>query len=198
MRKLSLLFTVLLVVQGKTQTKLINFKSHSGSAHHFTKTLLLNPSRFETSNFGVGPQRYVRNSNLDSVILLSEHTAIMVTSESCGFEDYNGRGQSHAEIWTAGRDTVKNHPLFNGNNSLQTIKTVLKNDYYFTNPVEKVVFVGFEKKNAETEESGIVEQQPTRKHVLKNQKEGIPEKNRPSFFMIIILSLFSTLFRRPF
>ena len=94
MRKLSLLFTIFLVVQGKTQTKLINFKSHSGSAHHFSKTLLLNPSRFETSNFGVGPQRYVRNSNLDSVILLSEHTAIMVTSESCGFEDYNGRGQS--------------------------------------------------------------------------------------------------------
>ena len=74
----------------------------------------------------------------------------------------------------------------------------MKNDYYFTNPVEKVVFVGFEKKNAETEESGIVEQQPKRKHSLKNQKEGIPEKNRPSFFMIIILSLFSTLFRRPF
>jgi hypothetical protein len=198
MKKLKLLFTAFLVTQGTAQTKMIHFKSHSGSAHHFSMTLALNPSHFETSNFGVGPQRYVRNSNLDSVILLSEHTAIMVTSESCGFEDYDGRGQSHSEIWSAGRDTVKNHPLFNGNNSLKTIKTVLKNDYYFTNPIEKVVFVGFEKNNAEKEELGIAEQHPTKKHTLKNQEEDIPKKNRPSFFMIIILSLFTTLFRRPF
>jgi methylthioribose-1-phosphate isomerase len=32
--------------------------------------------------------------------------------------------------------------------------------------------IEIEKKNAETEESGIVEQQPKRKHSLKNQKEG--------------------------
>lgn len=198
MKNLNLLFTVFIVVQATAQTKWINFKSHSGSAQHFSKTLVFNPSSLETSNFGVGPQRFVRNSNLDSVILISEHTAIMVTSESCRIEDYDGRGQSHPEIWSAGRDTVKNHPLFNGNNSLKTIKTTLKNTYYFTNPIEQVVFVGFEKNTVEANELRIVDQQPTRKQTLKNHEEDAPIKSRPSFFMIIILSLFTTLFRSPF
>ena len=176
------------------QTKMISHKSHSGSSINFKKSLSLNSLDIGNSNFGIAPQRYIRNSKLDTVKLLSPHVAVMITSESCYSEDYDGGDRSSAGIWSAGTDTVIDHPVFNGKNTLKTIKSTLKNEYYFHNSIDNVVFIGFEGEYAIHNPKAINEP----KSNMGNIENDSNRKNRPSYFMIILLSLLSTVFRGQF
>jgi hypothetical protein len=179
-----------------SQTKLISHKSHSGSSANFKKALKENLFTIGESNFGMAPQRHVRNSKLDTVKLLSSNVAIMITSESCRWEDYDGRDRSNESVWSAGSDTVYDHPVFNAKNSLPEIKSKLKHEYFFANSIDSVVFIGFDGKYA------TVAPKQAHTPIVKKEKpiqedEFIPRK-RPSIFVIILLSLFTTLFRSPF
>lgn len=124
------------------QTKWIAHKSHSGSAENFG--LITPGSAFEDdgSNFGRAPEPTVKTAQLDTVIRLSGCEAVMITSEYC----QERRLKTEKRLWSAGRDTVKNHPLFCNNYSVDEIKRRLKRDYYFKNDVNSIVFIGFGKK----------------------------------------------------
>lgn len=181
----------------KAQTKWIAHKSHSGSKTSFTKALHSNLFNIGESNFGMAPQRHVRNSNLDTVKLLSPTVAVMVTSESCYWEDYGGGDRTNGQLWSAGTDTVYDHPVFNRKHSVEEIKKKLKEEYFFQNPVDSIVFIGFDGKyvtvhsKPEThDEKELTDRQESHAY----NKHG---KRRP-YFIIIILTILSSIFSRPF
>lgn len=184
----------------QSQTRLIAHKSHSGSKRTFARALENTKSSILTSNFGMAPQRFVRNSNLDSVILLSNNTAIMVTSESCNWEEFDGRDKSSKQLWSAGRDTVYDHPVFTSKNSLSTIKHTLKEEYFFSNPINSIVFIGFD--STFQKEISTLRPSKTPDLATKNTSETVSDtvsKKRPkSLFLIFILSLFNALFNHKF
>lgn len=172
---------------------MISHKSHSGSSKNFKKALTKDLFDISESNFGMAPQRFVRNSNLDTVILLENKKAVMITSESCHYEDYDGSDRSKTQVWSAGADTVLDHPIFNGEIPVESIKKILKEEYYFSNPIESVVFIGFdgqyavEKKKKKNEP---FERSETTKE--KNSDEETPVRKR-SLFVMIIMTLLSII-----
>lgn len=200
-------FTLLIALSAASfssgQTRMINHKSHSGSRSNFSRSLSSSLFYKGESNFGMAPQRHVRNSKLDSVILLSEKVAVMVTSESCHYEDYDGRDQSKPYLWSAGKDTVYEHEVFNSGKSVEEIKKILKSEYYFANSIDDVVFLGFdgkyvESKNKMKEEAITSQIEPvkmTEKKQKKERENSTPTKKPDSMFTLFLLSLLSVLFR---
>lgn len=198
---LSISFFFLVISSGFCQTKMISHKSHSGSSKTFSRALKNNLFNMGESNFGMAPQRMIRNSNLDTVKLLSPHVAVMFTSESCQWEDYEGDNRSSSELWSAGIDTVFDHPVFNSKNTLTEIKSKLKSEYYFSNSIDSVVFIGFEGNYAiaTPKTSAPIKVNPHAISEIENEtNNGTNNGKKPSIFMIIILSLFSSIFRMPF
>lgn len=180
------------------QTKFISYKSHSGNKRHLNTALSRNLFSMGESNFGMAPQRMVRNSKLDTVILVSEKKAIMITSEYCHFEDYGGGDRSSAQLWNAGKDTVYDHPVFNSGKSVSEIKKTLKQEYYFANPIDSVVFLGFD--GEYYKETTKNTKQKTAPIEMKKQislEDENPQKEEPrkpkSLFMIFVLSVFSVI-----
>ena len=145
----TILISFLLLCAGTTfsQTKLIFHKSHSGSSSSFVKSINGN-----YSNFGKAPIREVKNAMLDSVIFLTDTSAVMVTSEYCTRKgeyspaEFEGttKTRNQGKLWRAGRDTVYNHPLFSRKHSLDSIKMVVATEYYFKNNIDNVWFVGYD------------------------------------------------------
>lgn len=147
MRHLFLLLLFAVTASSFAQTKKIAFKSHSGSDENFAIALENNLFGMENSNFGHAPQREVKTAQLDSVIFISDSVAIMVTSEYCTRTDRSGnKPVDDPKLWKAGQEKVYNHPLFSKKHSLDSIKTVLKEQYNFNNEIEKTVFVGYDNK----------------------------------------------------
>lgn len=194
----SIILFVLLSNFSFSQTKLISHKSHSGSCKNFKMALDNNLFNMNESNFGMAPQRFVRNSNLDSVILLSDNVAIMVTSETCNWEDYGGRDKSNKELWSAGRDTVYDHPVFTTKNNLKTIKSTLKEEYYFANSIDSVVFIGFDgnfalaKAPANSDTRGDADNASE-----ENDSENNPKRPK-TLFLIFIISFFKSIYNFSF
>ena len=178
------------------QTKLISHKSHSGTNTTFSNSIKKNLFNIGESNFGMAPERFVRNSNLDTVKLLSPHVAVMITSETCFREDY-GRNRGSMELWSAGTDTVYNHDVFNSKNSIQQIKSKLKNNYFFNNSVDSIVFIGFDGKYAIVAPKS---QLPINADSTKSldRKNNSQVHKRPSLFMMVIFAILSKFFKTPF
>ena len=177
------------------QTKLISHKSHSGSNTTFSNSIKKSCFSIGESNFGMAPERFVRNSNLDTVKLLSPHVAVMITSETCFREDYS-RNRGSMELWSAGTDTVYNHDVFNSKNSIAQIKSKLKNNYFFNNSVDSIVFIGFDGKYAtvEVKNQPIVEENTNTSEKSSNTKEY----KKPSLFMMVIFAILTKFFKTPF
>ena len=178
------------------QTKLISHKSHSGSNTTFSNSMKKNLFNIGESNFGMAPERFVRNSNLDTVKLLSPHVAVMITSESCLRDDYS-RNKSSMELWSAGTDTVYNHDVFNSKNSIAQIKSKLKNNYFFDNSVDNIVFIGFDGKYAIVAPKS---QLPVNADSTKSldRKNNSQVYKRPSLFMMVIFAILTKFFKTPF
>src|SRR5437773_5026715 len=133
MKQTALLFILTWITAGYSaigQTKKIAFESHSGSSSNFKIALEENFFDMDNSNFGLAPERMVTSSELDSVIFVSDSIAVMVTSYYCK-KMIDPSPQE--KLWRAGRDTVYYHPLFSRQHSLDSIKMVLKGEYYFKN-----------------------------------------------------------------
>jgi hypothetical protein len=157
MKQLLILCLCFACIGSSAQTKKIAFKSHSGSTENFATALENNLFDMENSNFGAAPIRDVRTAQLDSVIFISDTVAIMVTSEYCTKMDRTSQQPiSDPRLWEAGRQTVFNHPLFSRKHSLDSIKSILREQYNFQNPVEKVVFVGFDNKKKKYKANTII------------------------------------------
>ena len=70
----------------------------------------------------------------------------MATSEVC--TDAWQRNEQ-PKVWQEGIDTVYNHPLFSNQHNLDSIKSVLRKEYFFANAIGSVKFVGYDNdKNA--------------------------------------------------
>lgn len=187
-------------VNAWSQTKLIAHKSHSGSAKTFKFTWHSKAFDKGESNFGIAPQRMVRNSRLDTVRLLPDSRVVMITSESCHWEDHGGRPESNPELWSAGKDTLNGHPLFNAQHTPQEIRQTLKDEYYFTNSPSSVVLIGFDGQNQEISETPQLTQSPLKLKKKKNtQQEEThqPIERRPSLFFMIVMTLLSSILRIP-
>jgi hypothetical protein len=128
---------LLLALTSIAQTNIIRHKSHSGSMASFYSAV--EPEATETPDFGRGPEEYVRTAALDSVIFISDSVSVMITSNYC-----NRPRNGTTNKWSAGKDTIINHPLFSHQHSLDSIKKVLFSHYYFVNPVDSVRFIGFD------------------------------------------------------
>lgn len=162
----TILITFLLVCTGTafSQTKLIFHKSHSGLRTSFVKSINGN-----YSNFGKAPIREVKNAMLDSVIFLTDTSAVMVTSEYCTRKgeyspaEFEGtaKTRNRGKLWYAGRDTVYNHPLFSHKHALDSIRFAVKTEYYFKNDIDSTRFVGYDNAASNTQK---VVKQPSEKN----------------------------------
>lgn len=152
------------------QTKIISHKSHSGSNSTFHKALKNKLFDIGDSNFGVAPEILVRNAKLDSVIKISKEKVIMVTSETC--QDLYRDQTEH--LWRAGRDTVSNHPVFNTEITVDSMKEILAKQYYFNNEINNTVFIGFD--------APIITKDTVIKRLIENKeiKSKKPEKQTKS------------------
>lgn len=143
MRKIFITSFILASISLQAQTKKIAFKSHSGSAENFATALADNLFDMENSDFGAAPERTIRTAQLDSVIYVSDSISYLVTTTWCT-EWRSRKKDDDSTLWYPGRQMVFKHPLFSKKHSLDSIKNVIKQNYYFKNPVEKVVFIGFD------------------------------------------------------
>jgi hypothetical protein len=183
-----------------TQTKLIAHKSHSGSAKSFKYSLHSKAFSKGESNFGQAPQRLVRNSRLDTVRLLPDARVVMITSESCYWADYGGSPESNPELWSAGKDTLNGHPLFNAEHTPMEIRKTLKDEYYFTNSPASVVLIGFDEPKEELAETPKLDQSPIKviKKKTKSEEPQQPAQKGPSLFFMIVMTLLSSILRLPY
>ncbi|MES2557679.1 MAG: hypothetical protein V4604_16095 [Bacteroidota bacterium] len=151
----TILITFLLACAGTafSQTKLIFHKSHSGSSTSFVNT-----TNGNSSNFGVAPIREVTTAVLDSVIYLTDTSAIMITKECTYLNGYYQmeKTPTASSDWRPGRDTVFYHPLFSRKHALDSIRMVIKTEYYFQNDIDSTQFVGYD--NAVPKTQKIVKQ----------------------------------------
>jgi len=143
------LFFCLLFNTAFAQTKLIAHKSHSGNVENFKKSLTHDLFDIECSNFGVAPTRVVENADLDSLIFISDWMAVMVTSNHCT-DTYTDK---HS-LWRAGRDTVYHHALFSKQHSLDSIKLILQQQYFFNNPIDETIFIGYDNSENQQQQQG--------------------------------------------
>lgn len=142
-----LILAILFIRDSFSQTNLIFHKSHSGS-----KSVNFNSFAAPLSNFGAYPTERIQNAVLDSVIYISDSTAVMITSIYCpkqsvrfnqGQNEKNKR-TNYGHLWSEGRDTVRYHPLFSHPHALDSIREVLREQYNFTNDIDSTKFVGYD------------------------------------------------------
>lgn len=169
------LLSIIFWISVNAQTKVISHKSHSGSKANFRTALNADLFDLSKSNFGAAPIRMVRRAQLDSLIYLSDTSAVMVTSEVCWTED-RGRKKDDESLWQSGKDTVKFHPLFTKQHSLDSIKEVLGSQYNFQNPVDSMVFIGYDNEKPAPEpqpksESLPNQEQPKEKMSKKDKRK---------------------------
>ncbi len=130
----------ILLISGSTgsfaQTKKIAHRSHSGSNSTF--------SLKDIDNLGVAPTQRITEANLDTLKILPDNRIVMITSQTCHDENWNGRVLSDTSIWKAGSDTLDNHPLFSKKHELNHIKKELKQTYNFQNDIDEVEFIGYD------------------------------------------------------
>ncbi|MCT2563286.1 hypothetical protein [Chryseobacterium herbae] len=122
-----------------SQTKLIAFKSHSGHSADFNTAVSKNLFDANFSNLG-DSRPFYEKMKLDSVIILEDGESVLVTrSAGILFNDKK-------EEWQPGRKVVHNRALFAKKN-IDSVKTVLKNNYQFVNDMDSVVVVKYNKQD---------------------------------------------------
>lgn len=61
-----------------------------------------------------------------------------------------------AKLWRVGKDTLYHDPLLGRKHSLDSIKTVLKTTGNYINPVEKIVFIGYDNKKTKNKKNNSI------------------------------------------
>jgi hypothetical protein len=177
---------------GFAQTKKIAFKSHSGNMANYACAVSQNLYDIENSNFGAAPEREIFEAKLDSVIFICDTAAIMVTSQYCSNKNWTTNTQTKAKLWKAGRETVYYHPLFSKKHSLDSIKNILKTQYYFKNPIEGVKFIGYDNTKDSCKNDGYISKSVSPPTSTPNSIDnGFTSKQLP--ITILGIFLFSVL-----
>ena len=158
-----------------SQTKMIAYKSHSGSANNMERSIEMDLFNMPNSNLGAAPERFVFNAQLDSLIFLDDTSTVMVTSNYC----FNTRIRNDKALWRAGRDTVKHHEVFRTNLSEDSIRKIIKSRYHFVNDPNQIVFVNHPtsledevQQEEEPEEEGEEEKKPKKKKKKRKKKNS--------------------------
>jgi hypothetical protein len=136
------------------QTQKIAFESHSGAPENFLIAISDDFFNTDESDFGLPPKE-VKQYRLDSVILLSDSIAVLITTEYSRSATDPVDSMKFAGIK---RDTVLNDLLFSRKHSLDSIRTVLAKDHYYINSssLRKVKFIGYDNKKPTTLKNNIV------------------------------------------
>lgn len=146
MKTYSLFFLIILtflVFDLRAQTKIIAHKSHSGKSNdkYLNHSFTIGDHWF--SNFGAAPQKFIRNAHLDSVLYINDSITVMFTSTHCqDLYDYS----NDETLWKAGKDTLINHPVFSQKIEVDSMKEIIKKQYYFKNKISDVKFIHFDKR----------------------------------------------------
>ena len=76
----------------------------------------------------------------------------------------------------------------------------MKEDYFFANPIETVVFIGFDGKYPlpKTEPKEKIKVKEIKTDIQQDEFEVEPKRKKDSIFSLFILSLLSMIFRSPF
>lgn len=161
-----------------SQTKLISYKSHSGNMRNFSADAI----DIGEGNLGMIPQRLVRTAKLDSVIYVNKDESILITSSTCKTRF------GEESKWKPGREVVHNSKLFSSKN-IDSVKTVLKEQYNFQNNIDDVIFSGFPK----TSDKEIRKIKRAKKEALRNKKSTTEnsKKNRETPYYIGLLLMTS-------
>ncbi|MCY7311024.1 MAG: hypothetical protein LH619_09610 [Chitinophagaceae bacterium] len=178
MRQLFIAIFLLSCSSLMAQTKEIAFKSHSGNMNNFS--IALGSELFDSgeSNFGLPAPTDLKTYKLDSVIYVSDTVSVIVIKE---YRRQPLQPKDSAKLWRTGKDTLYNDPMLGRKHSLDSIKTVLKITGNYINPVDRIVFIGYDnKKNKDN----------------KNQKNNIlpvsftgDDNNNSPFDMKLLLML---------
>lgn len=187
MKKYIVLLSVLFVNVGFSQTKLIAFKSHSGKMINFEKALAISEFGSAFHNLGMAPEPTITSAELNAVVFVSDSVAVMLTSQVCKKSQWYYGNDTTIDfnaktIWSAGADTVINHPLFSKQHSLDSIKEVLKNDYYFRNDVDSIKFVGYD--NGLNHQENSEEKAPIISNDFPNEPNG-------PWMLMVFIALFA-------
>ena len=180
-------------LMAQAQTKIIAHKSHSGTTEDFQLAYEHNLFDIENSDFGIVIEPTVRTASLDSVIYISDSVAIMVTSEYCKKGRTDVKGVTRNGKWWAGRQTVYHHPLFSHQHALDSIKKVLKGQYYFQNNIDSTRFIGFDNEVPQPPvEENVVDPTVAAIPLLLNMDQdgnnGTPPLLYPAILMFSLLS----------
>lgn len=143
MRQLLTVFFSIISTCLLAQTKEIAFKSHSGNMTNFNIALTNELFDGGESNFGLPADK--KTYQLDSVIYISDSSAVIIKREYR--QPYN-EPKKVPKLWGVRKDTVYSDPLFSRKHSLDSIKSILKTNRQYVNPVNKVVFIGFDNKKS--------------------------------------------------
>jgi hypothetical protein len=188
-----------------SQTKLIAHKSHSGSSSTFSKALRSKLFDRGDSNFGMAPNPNIKYAVLDSVIIISDSQAVMVTSDYCKgpmyFQETDDSQEHKAEIWRAGKDTITNHPLFKKEYKIDSIKRVVQMKYWFKS-ADEVIFVGFDEQkrdsviNKKLEDSELIDSSEGQEEnfipVIKDDSNDGTFQNWMVLILLVISSWFAS------
>ncbi len=121
-----------------SQTKLIAHKSSGGTSKDF-HLAMKNRNGIPSSNYGHAPMRIIKTARLDTLEWISDSVVVMKTSNTCRYTDNIG----HSDVWNPGSDTLYHHQLFSEKEKLDSIKSVINDQYNFQNPVDSMVFIGY-------------------------------------------------------
>ena len=160
------------------QTKTIAMKRHSVYALNMLGYLK------SPSNLGMAPEKWVKNSQLKKVIFINDTTQAMVTEETC-INEYSYQ-QQETEKWRAGTDTVTRHPVFSSEISVDSMRTILKKEYYFQNDMKDVKFIGFDQKPNKNTQKKV---EKNKKETETSQKSIIPYSKYGFLFLVFASSL---------
>ncbi len=124
------------------QTKIIAHKSHSGSKGSFIKFYKKNNTA--NSSFGLPGRAYI--IVLDTVIAVNNSVTLLKKRQSivC-YQNSPSYKKMKKSDFRSVVDTLVNHEYLNRKNKLAFIKKYLKENTDYSNSVESVVFLGFEK-----------------------------------------------------
>jgi hypothetical protein len=148
MSKSKILFVLLFTsIIGLAQTKVIAYKSHSGSKSTFAKAYKKNSYELKDANFGeIGSKKKI--IILDTIVAVSKNITIlkMRTTRVCYKYNtsYKDLKKTDFKQFT---DTLYNHKVFNKKNKIDYIKKNGNQSYItdFSNLVKDAVFIGFNK-----------------------------------------------------
>lgn len=107
----------------------------------------------DNSNFGLPVPTDVKTYKLDSVIYVSDTVSVIVVKE---YRRKPEEAKNLAKLWREGKDTLYHDPLLGRKHSLDSIKTVLKTTGNYINPVEKIVFIGYDNKKTKNKKNNSI------------------------------------------